>query len=205
MPAVLRAALFDLDGVVRRFDPAHPARIEAAHGLPPGTLHEVAFDVGRLGAAVGGGWGFEDWRDAIATELATRFGVDGVAVADRFLAVGAATVDGDVLDVVRELRRKVPVGILSNATSRLAFELEALGLAREFDVVCNSSEVGVAKPDPQAFVLAADRIGHGADECFFTDDRGENVEAAAAVGMTAHHFTGVDGLRRALAVAFGAD
>lgn len=199
---MIRAALFDLDGVVRQFDPAHPARVEATAGLPPGTLHRVAFDAAQVTVAVDGGATFEQWRDAVAGELVRDHGLpegEAAGVAARFFAIESGSVDDQVLAVVRELRANgVPVGFLTNATSRLADELEALRLAREVDVVCNSWEVGVAKPHPQAFLLAAERMGVSPLECFFTDDRRENAEAAAAVGMTAHHFTDVDGLRRAL-------
>ena len=195
---MIRAALFDLDGVLRTFDPEHPARVERDAGLPAGTLGRVAFEASQLAMAVGGAIRFEDWRDAVAGTLRDDYGVDGLAVADRFFAFEAGSVDPDVLDVVREVRRRVPVGLLTNATSRLASELEALALAAEVDVVCNSWELGVAKPDPRVFALAAERMGEPVGECFFTDDRPENAEAAAGAGMVAHHYTGVAGLRAAL-------
>lgn len=196
---MIHAALFDLDGVLRTFDPEHPARVEREVGLPAGTLGRVAFEANQLAMAVGGAIRFEDWRDAVAGTLRDDHGVDGLAVADRFFAVEAGSVDPGVLDVVREVRRRVPVGLLTNATSRLPSELEALALTAEVDVVCNSWELGVAKPDPRVFALAAGRMGVSPGECFFTDDRPENAEAAAGAGMVAHHYTGVAGLRAALA------
>lgn len=197
---MIRAALFDLDGVLRTFDPEHPARVEREAGLPAGTLHLVAFDAAQVTVAVDGRSTFEQWRDAVAEILEREHGVrSGVGVADRLFSVEAGSVDAEVLDVVREVRRRVPVGLLTNATSRLASELEALALAAEVDVVCNSWELGVAKPDPRVFAVAAARMGVRADECFFTDDRRENAEAAAGAGMVAHHYTGVAGLRTALA------
>lgn len=196
---MIRAALFDLDGVIRQFDPAHPERVEREAGLPAGTLGRIAFDAGQLAMAVGGGVRFEEWRDAVARTLRDEFGVDGLAVADRFFAFEAGAVDGEVLALVRQVRAKVPVGLLTNATSRLAAELDALALAVEVDVVCNSWELGVAKPDPRVFAAAAERMGVPVGECFFTDDRAENAVAAAGAGMVAHHYTGVAGLRAALA------
>lgn len=204
MSAVLEAALFDLDGVVRRFDPAHPGRVESAAGLAPGTLHRVAFEASALASATGGRSTFEQWRDGVADLLERDHGAaDGRAVADRFFSLEDTSVDADVLDLVRRIRSAGhPVGLLTNATSRLPHELEHLHLTAEFDVVCNSWEVGVAKPDPAAFRLAAERIGAiGPAACFFTDDRAENVAAAATTGMTAHHFTGD---AAALAVALAA-
>ena len=198
---MLEAALFDLDGVIRRFDPAHPGRVEAAAGLPPGTLHRVAFDASTLTTATDGRATFEQWRDGVAELLERDHGVaDGRAVADRFFSLEDTSVDADVLDLVRRVRAAGrPVGLLTNATSRLPHELEHLQLTDEFDVVCNSWELGVAKPDSQAFVRACERIGAPPAACFFTDDRPENVAAAAAAGLTARHFTDAAALAEALA------
>jgi putative hydrolase of the HAD superfamily len=198
---VIRAVLFDLDGVLRQFDPGHIGRVEADAGLPPGTLDAIAFDVSRLAGAVTGKWTFEQWQAAVASELGERFGINGRPIARRFFGLGATTVDAEVLALLREVRAKVPVGLLTNASSRLATELEELGLTGEVDVVCNSWELGVAKPDRRVYDLAAERMGCRTDECFFTDDRPINVAGARAAGMTAHHFTGVAGLRAALEAA----
>ena len=196
---MIRAALFDLDGVLRHFDPGHVVRVEADAGLPAGTLDAMAFEVGRLAGAVSGRWTFEEWQAAVAAELRERHGVDGPAVAERFFGLEAITVDQGVLTLLRQVRTRVPVGLLTNASSRLAQELDALDLTDEVDVVCNSWELGVAKPDPRVYAIAAERMGCAAGDCFFTDDRPINVAGAKAAGMTAHHFTGVDGLRAALA------
>lgn len=52
------------------------------------------------------------------------------------------------------------------------------------DIVC-SAEVGMAKPEPEVFRLAAGRIAVPPGGCVFVDDREDNVHAAEAVGMTA--------------------
>jgi putative hydrolase of the HAD superfamily len=201
---VIRAVLFDLDGVLRHFDPGHVTRVEADASLPPGTLDAIAFDVSRLAGAVSGRWTFEQWQAAVASELGERFGINGRPIAQRFFGMEASTVDEQVLALVREVRAKVPVGLLTNASSRLAQELDALQLTGEVDVVCNSWELGVAKPDRRVYEIAADRMGCTTAECFFTDDRPINVAGARIAGMTAHHFTGADGLRAALeALAIG--
>ena len=47
MPPI-RAVLFDLDGVVRHFDPENVARIERAHELEPGSIEAIAFAADHL-------------------------------------------------------------------------------------------------------------------------------------------------------------
>ena len=194
----MRAALFDLDGVLRHHDPAHPGRVEARFGLPPGTLGRAAFEVARLQDAVSGALRHEDWSRAVADELTATHGIDGHAAAAAYFAIEATSVDADVLELVRAVRRRVPVGLLTNASSRLTEELEALALVMEVDVVCNSWDLGVAKPSRAAYELAAERMGATPAQCFFTDDRPANVDAARPAGMTAHLFHDAAELRRAL-------
>ncbi len=58
-----------------------------------------------------------------------------------------------------------------------------------------SSRLGLVKPDPAIFEHALAVLDAKPDEVTFVDDRPENVEAAARVGLRAVHFTGVDQLR----------
>ncbi|MFC0006724.1 HAD-IA family hydrolase [Micromonospora siamensis] len=68
----------------------------------------------------------------------------------------------DVVDALVGLRcRGYRLGVLSNGDAgQQRRKLSAIGLGDAFDVVCCSSELGVAKPDPAAFRLAAERLGH---------------------------------------------
>ncbi|MFD7154635.1 HAD family hydrolase [Kribbella sp. NPDC059898] len=74
-----------------------------------------------------------------------------------------------------------------------------------FDDVVISGEVGLRKPEPEIFRLAAGRLGLEPAECVFVDDLQLNVDGARAVGMTAILHTEYDETRRALEDLFGAD
>ncbi len=52
-----------------------------------------------------------------------------------------------------------------------------------FDVVVDSSRVGLRKPDPQIYHLTCERLGVAPQRCVFVDDLACNVEAAAELGM----------------------
>jgi putative hydrolase of the HAD superfamily len=56
-----------------------------------------------------------------------------------------------------------------------------------FDVVVDSSVVGLRKPDPQIYELTCSRLGLPPDECIFVDDLECNVDAASALGMEVVH------------------
>ena len=76
----------------------------------------------------------------------------------------------------------VPTALISNSwvMDHYADEIREL-----FDVVVISAEVGLHKPQPEIFLLAAERLGVEPQDCVFVDDLRENCEGAEAVGMTA--------------------
>jgi len=89
------ALLLDLDGVLRRFDPAVGAEVERRHGLPEGVLAETALRWPLLRAAVTGQISHEQWLDAVVDELAGAGAADGSGgVAEPGSADGSGGVGG---------------------------------------------------------------------------------------------------------------
>jgi putative hydrolase of the HAD superfamily len=74
-----------------------------------------------------------------------------------------------------------------------------------FDDIVISGEVGLRKPEPEIFRLAAERVSLELAECVFVDDLELNVEGARALGMTAVLHTSYDQTRRELESLFGVD
>ncbi len=61
-------------------------------------------------------------------------------------------------------------------------------LSEQYDAVVISGEVGLRKPDPAIYLLAAEKLGLPASQCVFVDDVAANLPAAAELGMaTVHH------------------
>lgn len=60
------------------------------------------------------------------------------------------------------------------------------------DVVIDSCEVGLRKPDPAIFLLAAERLGVDADRCLMLDDFEWNLPGAVAAGMQTFHVTNAE-------------
>jgi putative hydrolase of the HAD superfamily len=70
-----------------------------------------------------------------------------------------------------------------------------------FDVVIVSCEVGCTKPDSRIYEVCLGRLGARAEATLFVDDRLENLEGAARLGIKTLHFVGdesVEALRRAV-------
>ncbi|MCK6624341.1 MAG: HAD family phosphatase [Anaerolineae bacterium] len=103
---------------------------------------------------------------------------------------------GDVLDEalvahIQRLRQAgYRTGLLSNfwdVARRLW--VEVYPFIHLFDGVVISSEVGLMKPDPRIYHLAAERVDVVPAEALFIDDFIQNIEGARAVGMQTIHFT----------------
>jgi HAD superfamily hydrolase (TIGR01509 family) len=61
-------------------------------------------------------------------------------------------------------------GVVSNSNGTIRRILESLGLARHLDVILDSHEEGLEKPDPRFFALALARAGVRADEAAYIGD-----------------------------------
>ncbi len=190
----LTTLLLDLDGVLRVW-PKEYSGLEQAHDLPPGSIGKTAFDRELINQAVTGRISDPQWRLEVSRRLSMAYPSSRVEQAVAAWSKHVGSLHQDVLRLVVEARELCRVGLITNATSRLREDLEALGLAERLDFVVNSSEVGFAKPSPQIFARALAIAGATAPDTMFVDDTAANVSAAAALGMHAHHFTSVPGLR----------
>ncbi|PXX70663.1 putative hydrolase of the HAD superfamily [Nocardia tenerifensis] len=72
-----------------------------------------------------------------------------------------------------------------------------------FDVVVNSADEGVRKPDEAIYHIAIDRLGVAPRHCLFVDDDLTNCQSARAVGMRVHHFVDTPGAVTAIDEWFG--
>jgi putative hydrolase of the HAD superfamily len=94
-------------------------------------------------------------------------------------------------------RRGGRTAFLSNSGPEVMARVRARRpLEARFDAVVISCEVGLSKPDPRIYRLCLDRLGLSAPEALFVDDRADNIEGAARVGLRTFQFDGPDALDR---------
>jgi epoxide hydrolase-like predicted phosphatase len=77
----------------------------------------------------------------------------------------------------------IRTGLVSNSWSTSHYDRDLL--VQLFDIAVISAEVGLHKPQPEIYLLAAKRLGVEPERCVFIDDLRENCAGAEAVGMTA--------------------
>jgi putative hydrolase of the HAD superfamily len=93
----------------------------------------------------------------------------------------------EMVEAVRRVRAAgYRTGLLTNNAREWAVTWRrVVPLDELFDVVLDSSEVGLRKPDPAIYRLACERLGVPPGECLFVDDMECNVAAARGLGMEA--------------------
>jgi putative hydrolase of the HAD superfamily len=148
------------EDAVKRLFREDPEALADLRGLETGVLEETDFErrfAKRLGLS--------DARDLIAGMFR------GMRPAPEMVdAVRAARADG------------IRTGLVTNSWSTSHYDR---GLLNElFDAVVISAEVGLHKPQPEIYLLAAERLGQEPERCVFVDDLRENCAGAEAVGMT---------------------
>ena len=94
-----------------------------------------------------------------------------------------------IVHEIRRLREEgIAVALLTNNVKefgdswRASFPVDEL-----FEIVVDSSEVGMRKPDPRIYELTCSRAGVRPDESVFLDDNVDNVAAARALGIETVH------------------
>ena len=140
---------------------------------------------------------FRDNPDALATLRGLETGeIEAADFEHRFAALlgtepeglveglfAALQPDQPMLEAVGRARDAgVPTGLISNSWVMDHYTDEIRSL---FDEVVISAEVGLHKPQPEIYLLAAERLGVRPEDCVFVDDLRENCAGAEAVGMTA--------------------
>jgi putative hydrolase of the HAD superfamily len=91
------------------------------------------------------------------------------------------------LPMVNAVRRAkgsgIRTGLISNSLGEGRYDRSAF--PELFHGVVISGEEGMHKPQPEIYLLGAERVGLSPSQCVFVDDLRENCEGAEAVGMTA--------------------
>jgi putative hydrolase of the HAD superfamily len=92
--------------------------------------------------------------------------------------------DEAMVDALRTARsRGIRTGLISNSFGDDRYDHQLFD--ELFDGVVISMHVRMRKPEPEIFLLGAERIGVSPEQVVFVDDLAVNCEAAESVGMTA--------------------
>jgi 2-haloacid dehalogenase len=190
------AVIFDIGNVLTHWQP------EAFYDREIGAERRQALfaevDLHAMNELVDAGALFRetiyDWADrhpAWAAEVRMWY--------DRWIELASPRIEGSIA-LLRALRAKgVPVFALTNFGSYSYEEArEKLDFLGEFDREYVSGRMGVTKPDPRIFAMVEDDCGIAPDRLLFTDDKADNITAAARRGWRTHQFETWQGWARRL-------
>jgi epoxide hydrolase-like predicted phosphatase len=90
--------------------------------------------------------------------------------------------DERMFDGVAAARRAgIRTGLVSNSWGEEGYDRTRF--AELFDAVVISGEIGIRKPAPEIYTLAAERLGREPARCVFVDDLAGNLKPAREIGM----------------------
>ena len=156
--AFCRAEGLDPHTVRDRFMHDHGAR-DLLHQLEEGRISNAEFEA-RFGPMLG-----VDEHEGMIARLFAGMEHDEMM----FEAVAAAR------------RVGVRTGLVSNSWGEEGYDRTRFD--ELFDVLVISGELGIRKPAPEIYALAAERLGREPERCVFVDDLPGNLKPARAIGM----------------------
>jgi beta-phosphoglucomutase len=195
------AAIFDMDGVLVDTYRAH-YRSWLALAEPEGirfTEADFARTFGRTSREIiAHFWGRDRCDDARIAELDRRkeAAFRRLIEAD-FPAMPGA---GELLKSLRAAGFRLAVGS-SGPPENVSLVLDGLGARELFGAVVTGDDVVRGKPDPQVFLVAAERLGVAPGRCAVIEDAPAGVAAANAAGMTSVGLLSTGRTRKDLAAA----
>jgi len=203
-PALLRAVLIDVGFTLTVYDAHRIAALAAQKGVrvEPDAIEQTQEPIRRQ--MVGEAWSFSPRGTgaqkgrALYENMLLCAGAQGSrpeAIAEAASHIWDAhlrsnlwsSVFPGVEQALQALRaRGLKLAVVSNSEGTIAAMLREQGLVRYFDAIFDSTEVGVAKPDPEIFNRALAACGAQPGQAVMVGDSlRADVRGAQAVGLSA--------------------
>lgn len=185
MMSEIKGVIFDLDGVLVSTDEFHYqgwARLAADEGIPftradnhrqRGVSRMESLDVLLENSE-------KVYTDEQKLEMATRKNGYYVEFLQDLTPADALPGAREILTALREAGVKLAVGSSSRNTPLIMEKVDICGF---FDAVADGNDIINSKPDPEVFLLAAERLGLKPEACVVVEDAEAGVEAAKRAGM----------------------
>ena len=196
----IEAVIFDYGGVLSTTPFAGIAEFERQMGYPEKSLARLLFGAGAspqgpTEAIPDHDWhlletgrlGLEEFHERLVARSEAALGRPlDLGVYAQFLEELGVGIHWMMIHRVRELRADgYRTAILTNNIKEWGRYWKGSIPLDLFDVVVDSCEVGLRKPDPAIFRLTCERLGVAPEAAVFLDDTRRHVEAARQVGLHA--------------------
>jgi putative hydrolase of the HAD superfamily len=171
-------------------------RLSEYGGAPPEVIRErllALWDPCNRGTLAG---------DQLRRAISQASGAATVMDAQAFYEIWTCyfRIHQEVLPIVEALLSRAKVALISNTNEmQWRFLRPQLPVLERFSALVLSYELGLAKPDPEIFRVALERVGSPAEACAFFDDVPAFVDAASALSIHGQVFTTAANFRVQLA------
>jgi len=190
--------LFDMDGVLCRYDrAARIAWLSSLSGRSSREIQAAIWDSGFETLGDAGAITAADYLRGFSERIGHPLTLEEWLTARKV----SMTPSAEVLDLVRRLKARARVAVLTNNNTIIRDRIDHLlpELRPLFgEAIFASAEFRRAKPDPEIYRRCLDRLGASPAEALFIDDLPENVAGAVAAGLRGHRFTAARPLAAAL-------
>lgn len=179
---VIRGIIFDCFGVLYRGSLTHLAELAAPED------RQAVSDLAR--ASDHGFIDYDEYFEQLSVLVHKPASEVKAIVRERHVR------NAELVALVRQLRSRYKVGMLSNVGRGVMTTLfSEAELAELFDAVVLSSDIGLTKPDPSVYEVAAERLGCDPEQCVMIDDLPVNVDGAERAGMQGIVYSSVSQLK----------
>ena len=186
------AVIFDIGNVLVTWQPESHYDLTYGEARRRQLFDTVDLHAMNLGIDAGNEWKSTvyDWADRHP-----EFGPEIRDWHDNWIRLASPLIPHSIR-LMRRLKTKgVPVFALTNfGRENFAYARTEYAFLNEFDRAYVSGEMKMIKPDAAIYKAVEDDCGIAPERLFFTDDRPENIDAAAARGWQTHLFDGPRGL-----------
>lgn len=179
-----RAVVFDLDGVLWDGEPLYHEAFNVV--LDPYGHHVSQYDYTNIiGHSVESAWAWVRARFHLSESPEHFHDLYDRAVLE-LMKQPIEPLPG-ARELIEELRRRgVPIAVASASLRQwVDATLRGLGLEGAFATTVSASEVEHAKPAPDLYLLAAERLGVPPEHCLAVEDTLTGITSAKAAGMFA--------------------
>jgi len=192
MNDMIEAVIWDFGGVFTASPFEAFERYERERGIPVGVIRKINSTNHDNNA-----WAMFERSDidfaGFDAAYAAEARVLGYQIPGRdVVALLAGEFRPEMIEALRRIKTRFKTGCITNnmpsdvagggvAAHRSIYAREIMEL---FDVVIESSKIGIRKPDPRIYQMMCEKLRVKPDACVYLDDLGGNLKPARAMGMT---------------------